>query len=309
MTSPAPATTGLERPVIILGAERSGTTLLYSMLANHPDLYWLSRLDNRFPRATRSICLLRRLGALGVRPRPHGALTGTIARSAGFNPPSEGVSYWRLIFRWGDEDDYRVENDAFDETFLTSDLRDRIRSDLGLRMLLLRKSRLLLKQPGFALKIPFFSALFPDAVFVHSVRQPLTNLMSLIRAKQQSDVRFWGTKIPGWQEMVDAPAEVQAARQLAVVAKTIAADVQRLRLGETRYVQVRFEDLTTHPEAAVRAVLARCGLPVDEAAVARAALAPEPRTDQDQQDSTLSWPAEVHTIVRELQSAYGYADG
>ena len=52
-----------ERPIFIIGSGRSGTTILYKLLAIHPDVAWFSVLSNRHPASRWPIHLHRLLDA------------------------------------------------------------------------------------------------------------------------------------------------------------------------------------------------------------------------------------------------------
>ena len=52
----------IRAPIFILGAPRSGTSVLYEKLARHPDLTWISNITKKVPRSllvTRAIMLFR----------------------------------------------------------------------------------------------------------------------------------------------------------------------------------------------------------------------------------------------------------
>jgi len=55
----------IDRPIFILGNIRSGTTILYNLLATHPDVCWISNYSDRYPRAS-AIPLIHRLHDLPV---------------------------------------------------------------------------------------------------------------------------------------------------------------------------------------------------------------------------------------------------
>ena len=38
-------------------------------------------------------------------------------------PPSECLPYWKRVFRWGDEENYLIESDYFDDKDLTAEIK------------------------------------------------------------------------------------------------------------------------------------------------------------------------------------------
>ena len=43
---------GLHKPLFLIGAPRSGTTLIFEVLSSHPEFGWLTSWHNRFPQLT-----------------------------------------------------------------------------------------------------------------------------------------------------------------------------------------------------------------------------------------------------------------
>ena len=229
-------------PVFVVGPERSGTTLVYSLLANHPDFYWFSRLDNVFPHVGVGVTLSRRVLEPILRDR-YLAIPGTIARSEGLLPPSEGVEYWRKVLGWGEEGDYRLDDDRMTEDDVAAVDTEHLVADLSLRAALLGRSRILVKQTGHALRTRFLHAVFPGVMFVQVVRDPLLNWASLVRAKQMSGERYWGTKPPGWRDHLDSDVELQAATQLETVANILEDDLNLIRDLGCPVIRVSYEQL------------------------------------------------------------------
>jgi hypothetical protein len=123
----------------------------------------------------------------------------------------------------------------------------------------MQKKRALLKQPGLSLRIGFLNAVFPDALFLHMIRDPLANFASLVRVKEASREQFWGIKIPGWRDLMFADKKLQAAIQMQVTLDIIGRDVRRVQALD-RYSQVRYESLVSNPRRALAKVLGFCDL-------------------------------------------------
>ena len=251
----------IERPIIIIGVERSGTTLLYSILSNHPDLYWFSRLDSMLPGATYLATITRRIISNIVRNDIYLAIPNTISRTRGLIPPSECLPYWRKYFKFVDENKNGVkDDDYYSEEDLESHTLKRIHHDLERRLALLGKKRLLLKQPAFSLKIGYFNKLFPDAIFVHVLRHPFTNYDSLYRAKRNSNKKYWGTKFPGWRAYRDIGLEIQSMMHLKEVLEIIERDVHARDGLPERYLIIKYEDLIEKSLDSLTKVITFCGL-------------------------------------------------
>jgi len=239
-------------PIIIIGAERSGTTLLYSILSNHKDLYWFSRIDDLLPSFPVLCSYFRRFF---LKDKKTIAIKGRIGRSKGIFSPTECLNYWLKIFKWGNEKDYLIKDDVFSEKDLGISEREAILEDFILRMKILRKKRLLLKQPGFSLKIKYFNRLLPEAKFIHIVREPVANIISYVKAKDLSNQKFWGTKIPQWKEYLDCSNVEQSILQLSTISNIITNDINQISNKERRCLLVSYEDLISNTDAEVSRIL------------------------------------------------------
>lgn len=119
--------------------------------------------------------------------------------------------------------------------------------------------RLLEKTPKNALRIPFLSAIFPDARFIYLHREPGPNISSILEAWRSSqfitypDLPGWlGNKwslllIPDWKELIGKPLIEIAVRQWLVANEQILEDLARL--PQDRWCAVSYEETLSAPQA------------------------------------------------------------
>lgn len=245
----------IKKPVFILGPERSGTTLLYSLLANADEFYWFSRIDSLIPSWPYAAELSRRL--FGVLEKPFIAHHGKISKIKGFNTPTECNAYWKQIFKWGDETNYLIENDRFVEDDLTNGLENFIKTDFTDRLSYSGKKRMLLKQPGFSLKLRFWNHIFPDAFFLICTRNIEDNVCSLIKAKKDSKENFWGTKVDEWRDFLDADYRTQSLLQLKKIYSFLAEDLKNEKIARQTMV-VSFDQFLSDPEREIKKAVQFC---------------------------------------------------
>jgi LPS sulfotransferase NodH len=295
----------IAKPIIIIGPERSGTTLLYSILSNHPDLYWFSRFDTIVPEAPFFSSYFRRcLSSLLFNQIVYRSIPKTISRSKGLLPPSECLSYWRLIFNWGTENNYIVDNDYFDENDLSKPKKVHIFKDIQKRLLFSNKKRLLIKQPGFALKIKYLNALFPDGIFLHIIRDPVDNIISLIKAKTQTNEKYWGTKVPGWRDFIYEKYAVQAAHQLKSILEIIESDIHKIYNYDKRYLAIKLEEIEKKPTEIIEKVLSFCSLNITPKIKQSINFITKEKKKTNLE--SLELPQELKEIIFDLQLKYGY---
>lgn len=193
----APFRSRFERPIFIISSPRSGSTLLFETLAQAPGLYTLGG-------------------------ESHGVIEGIRE----FSMPVRGWSSNRLAA--GDARPALVERLAIS---FYAGLHDRDGRGASGRV------RMLEKTPKNALRVPFFDAAWPDAVFVYLYRDVRRTLASMIEAWLSGRFRTyprlpgwngppWSLLlVPGWQGLNGLPLPQIVARQWAITTDALLDDL------------------------------------------------------------------------------------
>lgn len=225
-----PAGWGIERPVIVVGAPRSGSTLLFETLARAPGLFSLGGESHNLIE-----------GVPGLHPRWRGWQSNRLTASDAAPDTAEMLRrrfYLHLRDREGIAPKGRV--------------------------------RMLEKTPKNSLRIPFLARVFPDALFVHLHRDARETVSSMIEAWQSGGFRTypglpgwpdgsWSLLlVPGWEELRGLPVAEIAARQWAVTTDFLLRDLETL--PPERVHRVTFADLIAKPQDIVSALCAACGI-------------------------------------------------
>lgn len=239
--------TEIDRPVFVVGVDHSGTSILYRMLAHHPDLAWFSQYSMRD-------------GEIPARVRvPFGGLINRWARRAvGFTwkkqqkwdslfpQPIEGSAIWgHLIER----------RDGFiDAAEYSDELAARARSVIHAELRAWHLDRMLVKQPYLTRAIELLDRIFPDAYFLHIVRDG--------RAVALSNRERFVRRGLGPEEALRESAALWV-RTLAYVDRVARA------LGPHRLMLLRYEDFCEDVHDNVLRTLRFCDLdpsrmPLDE---------------------------------------------
>ena len=255
----------LSQPIIVLGPDRSGTSMVYSLLGNHPKVYGPTTAADRFPEFPLSATFLRKIFSKGGEehfsavPNTNGIIQG------GRDPLSEAVRYW--VHHLGSVNGgwSKAPDDYFSEQDLDEVTRHTLPLDLKKRMVLMNKNRVVMKQPGFSLKVRYLDALFPDAIFVHCLRHPVDNFHSLLVQKAEHNNPNFGVRIPGWRQFCHLSLEAQTAHQLAGTHDIILQSIRQLDDSAGRYLPVRYESFSTDFAAEVQKLFQGCKLDVPAA--------------------------------------------
>jgi hypothetical protein len=245
------STPRIERPVFIIAAPRSGSTLLFETLAE-----------------SHAICTLG--------GEAHGAIEGAQPQ---LRPGAPGVDSNRLD---------RTQATPEVVSRLHQEFAAQRRPAPGATGADPAALRFLEKTPKNALRIPFLDAAFPDAQFIFLWREPDANLASIIEAwKAGRWVTYRGLdereepwsllQPPEWRKMRGAPLADIAAFQWES-ANRIALD-DLARLDGRRWTTVTYEQLTGDPRATIERLMKFIGLGID-AGLAQRLAAPLPPSRQ-----------------------------
>ncbi len=207
-------------PLLVLGVSRSGTTLLRVVLDRSPGI--------AIPDESFFVPLLARRHRGGIDPARFLDDLARIPVLAEWDVPLEDVGH-RIHpgMSVGDAIAAIYESYAAKES----------------------KPRWGDKTPMYMRHLPFLERLFPDAQYVHLIRDGRDAAVSFLRMPAGTYTRTWAHP--------EAPAafaclwrtEVSAARELGA------------RVGSERYFEVRYEDLVASPDATVSAICSFAGIP------------------------------------------------
>lgn len=216
-TTPEPDGQAGLRPVFVVGAARSGTTLLQSMIDAHPDIALVGELHffDQILRLRESIP--EPLDGKAIEPLRRGILT---CHAVQFVPEIE-----RAL-------DLALPRLAADPRPTYGQL---LRRMLEAFRELRGAGRVGEKTPTNIRYLPEIVALFPDARIVHILRDPRDSISSRIRYPFSSPSVIFNTLL--WK-----------------IEMMLAFDFRAAEAGNERYMEVRYEDLVQDPERELRRV-------------------------------------------------------
>jgi Sulfotransferase family len=107
------------------------------------------------------------------------------------------------------------------------------------------------KTPMYMRHLPILERLFPDAQYVHLVRDGRDAALSFLEMPEGTFTRTW--------------AHPTSAAQFACLWRKEVSDARSLgrRVGDARYYEVRYEDLVARPDETVAAICAFVEIPFD----------------------------------------------
>ena len=240
----------------LVGAGRSGTTLLYKLLCLHPQVGYISNYENRlswFPDG---------LAARAVAGQVDAKLHAWFNRGGNayfvnrpwlkklFPTPHEGESVYRAC-----QVPLFPERDDLPDAYTADCLRRRFarfRRWSGARLLLSKRT-------ANNRRVRYLSAVFPEARYVHLVRDGREVTQSLAAVEWWADHTVW------WDGRTAAEMERCGEPRLAICARNWVRELEELRaqlqpVAAHKLVELRFEDLLRDPVIQLERVVRFLGL-------------------------------------------------
>jgi hypothetical protein len=237
-------------PVIfIVGVPRSGTTLLYQLMARHLDVAYITNAVARY--------WLAPLWALQHREtEARIELRSDLGRSEGDAAPHEFGWFWQYHAPAdGPHHQTESELDAFDWNFIAAEL-EAIAGWAG-RPLVMKSL------PAVDYHIPRFARELPGSVFVHIERDPRFTAQSLLesRRKRYGDEKTWWSIRPrDLDRWIDRDPVEQVAHQIEDISRHIKQGLATLPAN--RSMSLHYEQLIADPAKEMEKIARFVGSPI-----------------------------------------------
>lgn len=266
--------------IFVCGPARSGTTLVYQVLAHHLPLNYLQNFTTLFPRspivATR---IWRRFSRMGRYPD---SFENYYGKTSGMFAPSEANHIWN---RW-------VEPDATGfRTQLSEQSATECRhffSAFGS----IDDRPLLCKNNNMNVYAETIAEIIPDSIFICLKRNPAFLAQSLLQARRE--IRGSVSRVYGVQQVAsDIKEDHHPIRSVCLQIRFLddRAVIARDRIGKDRFWIVDYEEFCKHPEALVNRVCQRLGLSRDDV---------DGRPEPLENRNTVTDPVQMEQIRRRL---------
>ncbi len=247
--------------VLVMGPSRSGTTLFVQWLANTGVVAYPTNLLSRFYQAPiigAKIQLLltdsrydfrHELGEF-TQQVDYGSENG---KTRGALAPNEFWYFWRRFLSDPARDVWT------DRELSTSMDVQTLSAEFAGIMDVFRKP-FLLKAMLFNYNIPFLNKIFDKVIFIRLVRDPISNIASMLdaRKKQNGNIEQWYSfNIPEYEQLKDLAPREQVAGQVYYVNKAIDEGLDGVA-GQNK-MTVRYEEFCKNPEPVYRELVAKLG--------------------------------------------------
>jgi Sulfotransferase family len=238
----------IDRPIFLIGSGRSGKSLLGNFLAIHKDTCWFSNYTDRFPLLPQ-FAFINRL--------THFPLIGRIIKRSIIShrpnrylpKPVEGQKIYHSYCQFA-HSRYVTEADLTPyQIFIFKKVVENHVKFQG-------RSRFINDQSANTQRLRQVAKIFPNAFFIHVIRDGRAVANELIQGKFDYDIWWFGNKPHVWNESGKEPIILCGLDWK----HNVKAILESVRLFEDRYLEIRYEDLTSDTTSVVQKVLEFCQL-------------------------------------------------
>lgn len=222
------------QPVFIIGAPRTGSTILYQTITNQLDVLYF---DNLICGLKNSLMVGFWLSAKIFKNRPHDSFQSYHGNTTKFGSraPSECGQFW---YRWLPADRHFINNEDVDGTMV-----DQIRSEISSIINYYNKP-LVFKNLNAGQRLRLLKKCFPEAKFIFMHREPIYAAQSILLSKRKIGIRdneFWGIMPRNYKELIPLDPFEQIVKQIYYIEKQIEVDSN---LFETKnFINVDYSEL------------------------------------------------------------------
>lgn len=215
-------------PIFIVGAPRSGSSILWQLIAKYYRIVYISNFMALFPSRMSKIFCLTWQSILNYNKIKHSQY-GYIS---GLNSPNEAGALMDLWF----------DNKLNQHQILS------IRNTVA-RISKMAKSPFVFKNLNNSIRIENILKIFPDAKFIYLKRNYKDNVKSLLNARKQihNDLSKWWSVTPkNWKRISMKSPEEQVDWQIKQINNQIELDLWAK--NNPQWIKINYENLCVHTE-------------------------------------------------------------
>jgi hypothetical protein len=228
-------------PVFVIGAPRSGSTLLYKALTERFKLSYFSNFTAKFFRTP--LCGMWLQKALHITSR-RGDYNFNYGQVKGLGSPSECGEFW---YRWFPRGLHVYV--APGET--PAWIRNELRSEIG-EISAISKQPMLFKNLYNSMRIAPIVESIPEASFIVCHRDQIDNALSIMQGrtkKLNSKDKWWSLPPKEIEQLKDLAWPNQIAGQIYYIYKQIEED--KKRYGSERFLDIKYENFCNDVHSSV----------------------------------------------------------
>lgn len=230
-------------PVFIIGAPRTGSTILYEYVTNYLDLKYINNFMAKF---YKSLYLSSLVSHKIFKDESHDCFDSKHGKTYGLNAPHECGSFW---YRWLPKDKHFVKFDEID-----SNSKDEIYTTITAITNKFNKP-FIFKNLNAGQRMRLIKETFPNALFIYIKRNPLYTAQSILRGREKTyndRSKWWSIMPKEYDELLDLPYPEQIVKQIYYLQKQIETDLS-LFPSQNSYV-IKYKDFCFDTEEEINLI-------------------------------------------------------
>jgi len=230
-----------EYPIVfIIGAPRSGSTILYQLVTNFFDV---SYINNLIHLSRENLFFGFWLSNLLYKNKKHNNFQSNYGNTKkfGLNAPSEGGPIW---YKWFSKEKIYFEKDSLSDKKVKQ-IRKHFYAIINKQ-----QKPLIIKNLMTSQRILPLIKIFPSAKFIFIKRLPEYNAQSIYKARKKlSPLEWWSVKPKNYQNLLNLSLAEQAVNQVYYIEKQIMEDLKSV--NNNNIIKINYEDLIIDPKAII----------------------------------------------------------
>jgi len=237
----------IKKPIFIVGVPRSGTSLLYLLLSQHPDLgCFTNNIIKKFltDEYLKFVHLRRRIFELRKFPYPEDGFNERFFSN--LEIPMEGGYLYDLVFKGSWDPKVSENNLAILKKTIIKTLSEQ------------KRKRFLSKFPPNSIRINIINKIFQDAKFIHIIRDGRSVVNSLLERSKENPDGYFGIPLK-----TQETKSMNKIKKHALQWKQVIQEIRRTskNLKKEQYMEIRYEDLIRSPDETLKNITEFCKLP------------------------------------------------
>ena len=240
------------KPVFFVGSGRSGTTLIYDIVARHREFAWFSNWTNLAPDYPQ-LSLLSRVVSYGPN--------SWVRQQRWWPEPTMEAN--NILDKCGIRSLIWEKRRPLTASDVSPQARACLRRQISQHMRFQGKPRFVHKNVDNSLRILYLNEIFPDAKFIHIIRDGRAVAFSL------SKVAFWSSMNLWWDGTNTSAAERDGRDPLVLCGEywtryVSHANAALKEISDDRCLSIKYEDFVHDPIHTVHRIISFCELPWDK---------------------------------------------
>ena len=230
-------------PIFMIGAPRTGSTILYEYITHYLDVVYINNL----------MCIFHRILYLGyvisrvvLRNKQHGCFDSENGSTSGLNSPSECGEFW---YRWVPTDRHFVDFNELDNLQIAQ-IHDIVRSVVNAS-----NKPIVFKNMNCGQRLRIIKDIFPNALFIYCKRDPLYTAQSLIEVREKvykSRTKWWSIMPREYDELIKLDYPEQVVKQIYYIQKQIEEDL--CLFARRQSIEVWYESFCESPKLTIERI-------------------------------------------------------